>query len=240
MGWRRWKDSLSSLCLATGQLLPRRLLESLVSLFWQWLLFWALLFCCLFCIPQCHLPSCLLLCPIQLPHPSSHAHCFATARVTDCARVPEPWLPHVFYRLFPFITPWQVSLGSLASLYPLLIYKPKYIHSSASTGLILSKTHSSFNVQLKWKQSLLRRDVMALREPIALAYPCPKFLGLLPSCPQSRIPFEPLEATSPRPRGQCSWSLAESSLFYNNFSLKHNSLLVNPKPPNFSLLPCPI
>lgn len=33
--WDEGGDSLSSLCLATGRLLPRRLLESLVSLFWQ-------------------------------------------------------------------------------------------------------------------------------------------------------------------------------------------------------------
>lgn len=49
---------------------------------------------------------------------------------------------------FPLLLPGKHLLVAWHPFTPLLIYKPKYIPSSASTGLILSKTHCSFNVPL--------------------------------------------------------------------------------------------
>lgn len=47
---------------------------------------------------------------------------------------------------FPLLFPSNHLLIVCRFFPPLLIYKHKYIHSSASTGLILSKTHCSFSV----------------------------------------------------------------------------------------------
>lgn len=110
---------------------------------------------------------------------------------------------------------------SLASIsWKLDTFLPLFSFTNANTFTVVHPpvlfclkltAHSMFNYkQLKLKQSLLRRDMMALRILIALAYPCPKFLGLLPPCPQSSIPCELLEATSPWPRGVAAGTASSS------------------------------
>lgn len=60
--------------------------------------------------------------PLAVPQPavpSSLARSLlTTAGITDCARVPEPQLPHFCYSFFPFIIPQHSSLDSLLSLSP--------------------------------------------------------------------------------------------------------------------------
>lgn len=149
MGWRRWKDFLSSLCLARRQLLPKHLLESSVPLFWQWLLFWALYFAFYFvshrviCLPaSCCAPSSF---PI-LPH-------MLIALLQSESQTVQGSLSHDCHKFatdsFPLLLPGKHLLVAWQLFTPLLIYKLKYIHSSASTGLILSKIHCSFNVLLR-------------------------------------------------------------------------------------------
>lgn len=144
MGWSRWKDSLSSLCLATGWLLPRCLLEiwfpcSGSSCFSEYFCF------AVYFASQCHLPSCLLLCPI-LPH-------MLIALLQPESQTVQESLSHDCHRLatdsFPLLLPGKHLLEAWHFFTPLLIYKPKYIHSAAPTGLILSKTHCSFNMPLQ-------------------------------------------------------------------------------------------
>lgn len=147
MGWRGWKDSLSSLCLPTGQLLPRRRRHRRKVWFAcsGSLLFWALLFCCL-----CPTVSSAFL-PL-LPHPAAPSFLTCSLLCYSRSQTVQESLSHDCHRfptdIFPLLLPGKHLLVAWHLYTPLLINKPKYLHCSASTGLILSKTHWSFNMPL--------------------------------------------------------------------------------------------
>lgn len=91
--------------------------------------------------------------PLAVPHPAAPSFLTCSLLCSSQSQTVQESLSHDCHMFstdsFPLLLPGKHLLVAWHLFTPLLIYKPKYIHSNASTGLILSKTHSSFNVQLK-------------------------------------------------------------------------------------------